>query len=199
MAAVTRSFGLFADLLDYPGPGLEGKARRCADLVRVRVPEAASHLEAFADAIELLPQGRREELYTAAFDLDATCHPYVGYHLFGETYVRSTFLVELKQRYRSAGFDPPETELPDRLSVVLRFLALSEDGALNGEILRDALRPALKKMVKRQDPTVGDPGVNSNVYHKPLEALRALLLWWRRQEKGTEPAPAYAEGDTHVR
>jgi nitrate reductase delta subunit len=70
----------------------------------------------------------------------------VGYHLFGETYKRSVFLLGLKQRYRALGFAMDAAELPDRLSVVLRFLACCPDDALRDELIDEAVLPALGRM-----------------------------------------------------
>jgi nitrate reductase delta subunit len=42
---------------------------------------------------------------------------------FGETRPRGAALVVLKQRYRLAGFVPPESELPDHLPLLAEFAA----------------------------------------------------------------------------
>ena len=39
--------GLFADILDYPAPGLANKAAECAVLISAAQPEAAALLESF--------------------------------------------------------------------------------------------------------------------------------------------------------
>lgn len=137
---------LFADVLDYPGPGLAGVVRRCRELLAEGVPEAAALLEDLLTLVEGTPLGTLEEIYTGFFDLNPVCHPYVGYHLFGESYKRSVFLLGLKERYRAQGFAFAGTELPDRLSIMLRFLAAGHDAELGREIVREALLPALERM-----------------------------------------------------
>jgi nitrate reductase molybdenum cofactor assembly chaperone len=174
--------GLFADILEYPWPGLVGAAQRCAALVAPQNPEAGALLRAFCAFVEHTPLGRLEEVYTGTFDLDAACHPYVGYHLFGESYKRSLFLLELKERYRAHGFIV-ENELPDHLAVLLRFLAQSHDTALIGEILQEALVPALERMTGKapsagydeEEPSVSQAQRRQGPYHKVLEALRLVL------------------------
>jgi nitrate reductase molybdenum cofactor assembly chaperone len=186
-----RVLDLLADILDYPQGHPDEKVEECASLVSVGTPEAAAHLRRFQSSVRGLPAGRLEEIYTVTFDLEASCHPYVGYHLFGESYQRSTFLVGLKERYRAWGFESPETELPDRLSVMLRFLAVTGDEELKQEIMSQGLLPALGKMIKVAEDTDKDseeapgetpdevpdeePDVHADAYRLVLRALRVVL------------------------
>ncbi|MBI2856111.1 MAG: molecular chaperone TorD family protein, partial [Chloroflexi bacterium] len=114
-------------------------------------PEAAPLLHAFHTFAQETPMGRLEEVYTGFFDLNPVCHPYVGYQLFGESYKRSSFLLQLKDMYRAEGFQFSESELPDRLSVMLRFLAHSRDGESVEEIMVEGLQPALARMTKQPE------------------------------------------------
>src|SRR4029077_5931703 len=121
--------GLFADILDYPAPGLARKAAECASLIGAAQPEAAAMLDRFRGFAEETPLGKLQEFYSGFFDLNSICHPYVGYQLFGENYKRSSFLVGLKKAYRAEGFEAASaSDLPDRLSIVLRFVAHSKGG-----------------------------------------------------------------------
>ncbi len=176
----------FADMLEYPAGGTLPAALKAQDLLIDENPEAATLLKDFHEYAASLPPGRLEEVYTGTFDLDATCHPYVGYHLFGETYKRSAFLVELKQRYNAEGFEYPETELPDHLSVILHFLAVTKDEILALEIASDALLPVLDRMTGRvksegfdeeeNPPQAEKKSEKRNQFQVVLEALRFLLL-----------------------
>ena len=139
---------LFADILDYPIEALADRARECEAALLKRAPEAVSPLGEFRSFVEGALQGRLEEVYTGVFDLNPVCHPYVGYQLFGESYKRSAFLLGLKERYGAQGFQAPDSELPDRFSVMLRFLAQSSDEALNQEMIADGLVPALERIGK---------------------------------------------------
>jgi len=140
-----RIFQLLADALEYPRPGLVEAARECAALLAADNIAAAACMHEFRAFVEKTPRGRLEEIYTSTFDLDAAWYPYVGYHLFGESYKRSVFMLELNERYRAHGFSVAG-ELPDCLAVLLRFLAVCDDAALSGEIICDALLPALDHM-----------------------------------------------------
>ncbi len=107
-------------------------------------PQALEPLRAFRAYVEATGLAALEETYSGFFDLNPLCHPYVGYHLFGETYKRSVFLLGLKER--AGGFASDGAELPDRVSVVLRFLARSADETLNRELVDEGLLPALERM-----------------------------------------------------
>jgi nitrate reductase molybdenum cofactor assembly chaperone NarJ/NarW len=196
-----RLFQLFAELLDYPKPGLADAALECEVLASMRNPVAAALLHEFVVFVEQTHLGRLEELYTGVFELNAACHPYVGYHLFGESYKRSVFLLELKERYRAHGFDAG-IELPDHVVVLLRFLAHCDDAILCQEFVQDALLPALGKMVsKDEDEDRSDddsPGHldGRGLYQRVLQALQ-LVLQTRQTQDGetgavsTEPDEAY--------
>jgi nitrate reductase delta subunit len=144
-----RLFNLFADLLEYPQSDLTESVRECEALVSPGNPEAAALLKGFRSFEEQASLGQVQELYTRTFDLDATYHPYVGHHLFGESYKRSAFMVGLKERYKAYDF-VVEGELPDHLAVMLRYLSLCEDDDQVTEIIRDAMMPALERMVKKK-------------------------------------------------
>lgn len=179
-------FDCFATMLEYPAGTTIQAAREALGMLAGTNPEAARLLNEFLINVEGLTRGRLEEVYTGTFDLDAACHPYAGYHLFGETYKRSAFMIELKERYRAHGFEPSETELPDHLATILRFLALTEDRSLADEIARDALLPALDRMTGRakssgfDDPDGASAVQNSSEKRHPfqvvLESLRCTLL-----------------------
>src|SRR5579864_5975421 len=126
---------LFADILDYPAPGLASKTAECAALIGAAQPQAATLLESFHRFAEETPLGKLQEVYSGFFDLNSICHPYVGYQLFGENYKRSIFLIGLKKAYRAEGFEMDGSELPDRLSIVLRYVAHSKGGEDIDELL----------------------------------------------------------------
>jgi len=143
--------GLFADIVDYPAPGLAGKAAECAALIGAAQPEAAALLESFGRFAEQKSLGKLQEVYSGFFDLNSICHPYVGYQLFGENYKRSIFLIGLKKAYRAEGFETGTSELPDRLSIVLRFVAHSKGGEEIDELLNRGLLPALARMTTKPE------------------------------------------------
>lgn len=141
----------FAAALGYPHEPPAPAARACAEVSRARSAEAAGLLEAFAALAEAESLGTLQEEYTRAFDLDTmsrsepTCYPYVGHYLFEESHKRGAFILGLLQRYRAAGFED-DSDLPDHLLVLLRFLSVCSDDELSDELVDDAILPALARM-----------------------------------------------------
>lgn len=188
-ADLRRLFGLFADLLEYPHPRTLEALRECEALAALASPGATALLRDFRAFVEGMPLARLEEVYTSTFDLDPACSPYLGYHLFGESYKRSVFLLELRRRYRAEGL-ALEGELPDHLAVVLRFLATSQDPALRAELVDEALTPALEQLLKREgDEGGGPPGDAAD----PRQGYRAVLRALHRVLQDIH-APAGAQG-----
>jgi len=182
-----KLYSCFARMLEYPAGGTLQAALIAQGLLMDEDPESAARLKEFHDYAASLPPGRLEEVYTGTFDLDAACHPYVGYHLFGETYKRSIFLVELKSRYKAQSFTFSDNELPDHFAVVLHFLAATPDDTQVEEIVRDAMLPVLDRMTGRvksagfdedadaEKPKVEEESKKRTQFHGVLEALRSVL------------------------
>lgn len=192
-----RALALLADLVAYPETELAGKARDCAALLERISGEAAEGMARFGAFAATKSRGRMEEIYSAFFDLNPVCHPYIGYHLFGETYKRSEFLLGLKERYKRQGFEHDPRELPDRLSVMLTFLAQSDDRGLNGELVRDALLPALAKINKRESNDNADGGEETTSDlelegHSQGEVLKGGFVLAQSEAPDTAPAESGA-------
>jgi nitrate reductase delta subunit len=179
-----RVFHLFAELFEYPGTDLLRSVRECQALASLCAPPAARLLDEFAGLVAATPRARLEEIYSSTFDLNPACYPYVGYHLLGESYKRSVFLLRLKECFRAEGFDPG-TELPDHLAVLLRFLAVTRDPELAEELVHQAVRPALERITGRARSAgfddeaggvaeMGDESPPNHPYRQPLEALRLV-------------------------
>ena len=157
-----------AGLLDYPTAELPQQARACVEPAGDVSPEAAGLLGHFCDWVEQSPLPRQEEVYTSTFDVQAVCYPYVGYHLFGESYKRGLFMARLNEGYRERGFSAGN-ELPDHVAVVLRFLACAPDGDFAQALLREGLVPALDKMRAAFGDQSGNP------YAGLIQALSLVL------------------------
>jgi nitrate reductase molybdenum cofactor assembly chaperone NarJ/NarW len=138
-------YRLLADLLEYPSGDYAARARRCLDLAGGLRPEAAIRFAAFVDFVESTPRARLEESFTAAFDLQPAFSPYVGHHIMGDNPKRSMLMARLQEVYRSRGFDWG-SELPDHVSIVLRFLSTLEDESEARDLVEVALSPAFQKM-----------------------------------------------------
>jgi len=153
---LSKVLAQFADVLDYPQPGLVEKARLCAQtLAQMELTplEAESAqlspdalLSAFAREVEPMPFGLLEEAYASTFDLGGA-YPYIGYQILGETYKRSVFMLELKNRYRAHGMNEAE-ELSDHLVCILRYLSVLQDEDELREMTQFAILPSLDKVLR---------------------------------------------------
>jgi nitrate reductase delta subunit len=182
-----RLYSLFANLLDYPSSDLAPQAQACAEATATVHAKAAALLDLFCTRVTDTPVDRLQEIYTSTFDLKPNCYPYVGYHLFGESYKRGAFMARLNEEYNARGF-ATGNELPDHLSIVLRFLALAESRCCSGDgdtefgrtLLHEGLIPALEQMVGTFDENSGNP------YGSLMRAL--LLLLREKEEEGVSNA-----------
>jgi nitrate reductase molybdenum cofactor assembly chaperone NarJ/NarW len=179
-----KLLGLFADILDYPAPGLASKAAECAALIGTAQPEAAALLKSFHDFAEEKSLGKLQEVYSGFFDLNSICHPYVGYQLFGENYKRSVFLIELKKAYRADGFEAGGSDIADRLSTMLRFVAHSKGGEDIDELLNRGLLPALARMTTKPEAEAHQHGPADIEGHTGIERAKIDDREERRQLKG---------------
>ncbi len=180
-----RTLEIFAQILDYPTEGTVQSARECQKLLAAVSPEAATQMSEFVRSASRTSLERLEEIYTSNFDLASSYHPYLGYHLFGETYGRSLFLLALKTRYRACGFVASGPDLPDRLSTLLRFLAFNTDESLNQETIREGMLPALEKMMNEvpEDNTRARGGQSAY-----LHVLKGLKMFLESMLPAPEPA-----------
>lgn len=140
----------FADLLSYPDGATRQTAAACAALLREFRPGADQLLAGFVNFLDTHQDARVEEIFTATFDLQPACHPYVGYQLCGESQQRTMFLIKLQQLYKEYGFTAG-TELPDHLSTLLRFIGTVADRDCCQELISDGLLPALEKLLQGAD------------------------------------------------
>lgn len=160
-------FLLFARLLSYPTPALAALAAEGATELAKAAPDAVEPLEACFHQLAQMSLARQEELYTATFDLQPRCHPYIGYQLCGENQQRGLFLMKLKELYGRHGF-VCGTELADHLAEVLRFLGQVDDPVCRQELVTDGVLPALEKML-------GEINNAENPYVPALKALQCFL------------------------
>ena len=158
----------FADLLSYPDGATRQTAAACAMLLRELRPKADEPLAGFVNFLDAHQPARVEEIFTATFDLQPACHPYVGYQLCGESQQRTMFLIKLQQLYHQHGF-AAGTELPDHLSTMLRFVGSVADRNCRQELVSDGLLPALEKLLQGLDQ--GD-----HPYVALLRALQNFLI-----------------------
>lgn len=161
-------FATLADLLEYPDSEWEANVDRSARSLPEGSGDAATHFAMFATRMNQLSDWEREELYVRTFELNPACTLEVGYHLFGETYKRGTFLAHLRCEEEGNKLGQ-EQQLPDFLPVLLRLLALMDDQELRGTLIETCLTPAIETIIgalKEKDNPYG------NLLRSLLAALR---------------------------
>jgi nitrate reductase delta subunit len=157
--------GRIAPLLEYPTPDTKAQAIALAESMKWYAEIWEDLLEAFALHLQLTPAAELEETYTRAFDMNPSSSLDIGWHLFGETYKRGSFMANLRQSLREYNI-PEGTELPDHLPTVLRLLpALPVEDAR--DLTRDCILPALAKLRPKLE--------GAEPYNHLLEALELML------------------------
>jgi nitrate reductase delta subunit len=167
MNSVTRLYDALAALLAYPHAGFAARIDACREALGPHQPEAASHVERFAEATRGLTAEALEELYTQWFDLSPVCSLEVGWHLFGENYARGEFLVEMRQTLRQLGL-AESGELPDHLTHVL--------AALGRMPAKQADRFASRRLLPVLDKMLAELRGKGCPYEAVLEAIQAVVL-----------------------
>ena len=127
-------------LMEAPDDAYVQHAEMAAMALRAESDEAAVHLERFAASVAAMERDELEETFLRTFSVAPSCVAYVGVHLYGEgSFKRGELLARLSEGFGDRGFVRPTNELPDQLSVLLRFadhlaaLALDGDGDGGGD------------------------------------------------------------------
>lgn len=176
----------FAALLSYPCTDTARRTDEIVELLTADHPRAAADLGPFHTLAGKSALSGLEELYTATFDLRPSCCPYLGYHLCGEGYQRSRFLVGLQQEYRRHGFVPDSAEMADHFAEVLRFLSVLDDEKASRELVEDGLLPAVEK------------GLSEIEEDQPYGAVLRALLAWLTPADTARPDPGSVEQEEKV-
>lgn len=146
-----------AALVWYPGAEYLTNARRCRALIAtrtladssvdgIRYEEVLGHCDAFLAATGAMDVAELEELFTRTFDINPVCSLELGWHLYGETYQRGSFLVSMRETLRALEI-PESTELPDHLSHALSAVGRMDEGEARA-FVNQYLLPALRKMLE---------------------------------------------------
>ena len=147
-------YRIAAVLLRYPDEGMLALLGDvAAALPRLRRQGDRERLSGLLAWLRGLPPGAAASRYVETFDHTRNRSLYLTYYRYGDTRARGMALVALKNVYRRAGHEPPETELPDYLPLVLEFASLAPEPGravlvqqrAGLELLRQALR-------EREDP-----------------------------------------------
>lgn len=144
--AVNRALDRLGRLLQYPDGDLPVAVREARALIGSIVPAADEELAAFELFVKDHTLDDWRQIYTEVFNLDPLFKIYIEYHLFGETYKRSHFLVKLNEHYADHGYDCAP-ELPDHLATVLRFLPSCDHETFREGLITEGIVPSIKQML----------------------------------------------------
>lgn len=187
MQPATELFDALARVFAYPGPEYRRFLEQCQVLGKSRrwvneqhELEFHKNLHDFSSAIASLTVEDMEELYTRTFDINPVSSLDIGWHLFGETYDRGKFLVEMRALLRRCGVEE-SAELPDNLTHVLFAVGrMPHDEAV--AFISTHLLKALEKMME------GFAG-KQNPYEHVLAATRMLVADTAHQTLAQEMMP----------
>lgn len=173
MENVREMFDSFARVFSYPGEEYTRHVAVCKNLceeVRFNNDEVRktllAELDRFNVAINSLPIGELEELYTRTFDINPVSSLEVGWHLYGETYERGAFLVQMRDLLRRCSIEE-SSELPDHLTHTLLAVGRMED--------EEAAAYISKRLLKAIDKMLEGFAGKENPYEHMLLATKLLL------------------------
>ena len=139
-----RSLGTISRLLCYPDNHYVQLVELLYLIVQSELPAAAQGVSEFGQFVEQCSGCDLEEIYTRTFDVNPSCALEIGWHLFGEDYMRGQFLVRI--RGKLAEYEIPESgDLPDHLTHVLAVIAAMPDDEAC-QFSHACVFPALHKM-----------------------------------------------------
>ena len=167
-----RLYKLYASLLSYPKEDIKEVAAECASILSSGsdyTNDAVKELEVFVKEAFKMPLDDLEGIYSYTFELSADHTLDLAFHLF-DGFKRANVLVSIKQMYKANGFPYDRLaggELPDNLTVVLKFLSGLEDQELKKDFRENMLIKALEKLTK------GFDSHKENIYGN---IIRSLLL-----------------------
>lgn len=128
MADQVAPLKLVSVLLQYPREELREAALAVGGLELAPVRgRQAERLREFCAWYAATPVGELQRRYVESFDFSKQCSLHLTYHVHGDRRQRGMALLGLKQAYRAGGLEPPGTELPDYLPLMLEFAALAPE------------------------------------------------------------------------
>lgn len=121
-----RTLKALSLILSYPTTELQGAMPEIGGVLAADSRLTATARRALRPLVDALGQNDiydLEESYVVLFDRSRTLSLNLFEHVHGESRDRGSAMVSLVETYRSGGFEPATSELPDHLPVLLEFLA----------------------------------------------------------------------------
>jgi len=152
-----RTLKALSLILSYPTPELQRAMPEIGGVLAADPRLTAAARRALRPLVEALTTRdiyEVQETFVMLFDRSRTLSLNLFEHVHGESRDRGGAMVSLVETYRTGGFDPVTSELPDHLPVLLEFLA-TRPTAEAREVLADAAHifEALNaRLNRRQSP-----------------------------------------------
>lgn len=205
-----RTLKALSLVLSYPTTDLQGAMSEIGGVLAADSRLTAAARRALRPLVDALGQSDiydLEESYVVLFDRSRTLSLNLFEHVHGESRDRGSAMVSLVETYRSGGFEPATSELPDHLPVLLEFLA-TRPGEEACDTLADAAHifEALVERLNRREShyaavfsaliQLSGAKVNTNAVAELLEQpeddpadLEALDQVWEESEVVFGPDP----------
>lgn len=155
---------LYAKAFRYPYPGQMDELH--AEVDKIRNAPGGKTFAKYVNALHKLSLSEQEELYTRTLDLSPLSAPYVGYHIWGETYNRGEFMANLNREMKLYNIDL-EGELPDHLLPILRYMQVTVAPMPELMSVLEQSLNAMHKSLKKEDA--------KNPYLYVFEALAQMF------------------------
>ena len=114
-------------LYEYPTedliPVLSLLIKKFSSSTNIAYHSITEKLKVFFDYCSTTNLSKLEEDYIASFEMNTKFVLYLGHLLLGENYERSEFISQLKDLYDEYNFKIENNELPDHISLILKFLS----------------------------------------------------------------------------
>ncbi|MBI5180643.1 MAG: molecular chaperone TorD family protein [Nitrospirae bacterium] len=176
-------YTLFAELLDFPRENIRPKVEECIqDLFGSQYPEdVIKELVSFKNDLDRLSIDALQELYSYTFELVSDTTLDMGYYLHAgqDGFKRARNLVAIKAMYRDKGFPFEEVskgELPDHLSVLLRFIGFIENEELRRDFMKTFVVVSMEKLHRNFQ-------TKKNAYRHLINALYKIIDKDVKEEK----------------
>lgn len=144
----------------------ENDAEQAFRLSEDTIEKINENFELFYSSVINLCREELEELYTQTFDINPVSSLEIGWHLFGETYERGSFLVKMRETLRELAVEE-SADLPDHITHVLLALGRMEKEEQT-EFSEMFIVPALNKIL---DTFEG----KNNPYENLLKIISMLI------------------------
>jgi nitrate reductase delta subunit len=171
MASDPSIYDLLAATLIYPNGGFEETLEQCERAVATADSDFGAQLRDWVERMRGLSPQEREEVYARTFDMSPKCTLELGWHVFGETYDRGTFLVWMRGQLRRFSL-AESTDLPDHARHVLPVLGRMESEDAD-KFSQACVQPAMETICEGLDKT-----------DSPYEPFIGAICTWLESHHG---------------